>query len=105
MVILLNQGNRRAGKHWDEWFPAATCWSPSSGTKHAAAVCEDRGMGFRPRLTVDPELRLCHPLVWEYARGPRFFDSGVENEKLRRKRTDENRMDNLALLSCHSGDN
>lgn len=44
---------------------------------------------YRPRANLEPGMRMCHPAVWAYAR----------------ERTDENRPDNLALLSCHSGDN
>ena len=44
---------------------------------------------YRPRIIPDGSLRLCHPAVWEHAAS----------------RTDENRLDQLALLSCHSGDN
>lgn len=62
MVILLNQGNRH--------ILESVFW-------------------YRPKPTIEPGMRLCHPAVWEYARD----------------RTDESRLDSLALLSCHSGDN
>ena len=44
---------------------------------------------YRPRVIPDGSLRLCHPALWQHAAA----------------RTDESRRDNLALLSCHSGDN
>lgn len=44
---------------------------------------------YKPRIVPPGSLRLCHPYVWDYAA----------------RRTDDSRMDALALLSCHSGDN
>jgi hypothetical protein len=62
MVILLNQGNQN--------ILESVFW-------------------YRPRIVPNGTIRLCHPLLWEYAA----------------RRTDDTRMDSLALLSCHSGDN
>jgi hypothetical protein len=45
---------------------------------------------YKPRFYAagEGEIKLCHPLVWNHAR----------------ERTDENKVNELELLTCYSGD-
>lgn len=111
-VILFNcpsaRDRRLLFQNYGSCFPDygsfCACYSAICAQPHTAMVIlnhgtEGRGgnipdnvFWYRPRLinhSSGDVPRLCHPVVWEHAR----------------LRTDESRLDALALLSCHSVDN
>ena len=86
------------GSVFPDYQAFCACYNAICSTPHTAMVIllntGTRGIlesvfWYRPRLVPDGTLRLCHPALWQHATA----------------RTDESRHDNLALLSCHSGDN
>jgi hypothetical protein len=86
------------GSVFPDYAAFCACYNAVCATPHTAMVIllNQGGRGvmdsvfyYRPRLVPDGSVRLCHPAVWEHAAA----------------RTDESRLDTLALLSCNSGDN
>ena len=86
------------GSVFPDYATFCACYNAICATPHTAMVIllnqGNRGIlesvfWYKPNLIPgDSPMRLCHPAVWEHASA----------------RTDESRLDSLALLSCHSGD-
>jgi hypothetical protein len=86
------------GSVFADYATFCACYNAICATPHTAMVILlnqgnqnilDTVFWYRPRLVPKGALRLCHPALWEHAA----------------RRTDDSRVDSLALLSCHSGDN
>ena len=86
------------GSVFSDYAAFCVCYNTICSNPHTAMVillnqgnqCVlDSVFWYKPQIVPPGSLQLCHPSVWDYAV----------------KRTDETRIDPLALLSCHSGDN
>ena len=86
------------GSVFPDYATFSACYNSICASPHTAMVIllnqGNRGIlesvfWYKPNLIPNGSMQLCHPSVWEHAT----------------LRTDESRIDSLALLSCHSGDN